>query len=147
MVFAHDTTVALQAAVALANSALEPDTMTTLAELDAWYVAYSYSGRRDRNRAELDAVRAIRPRLLTLLTIGPDEAAAEVNAIRAQMYHLAHMLEAPQDYEPSFNELATWHSARGSGMRHSRNRRQVVMQRSVSRSETARTYRRLQREA
>ena len=84
MVFAHDTAVALQAAVALANSALEPDTMTTLAELDAWYVAYSYSGRRDRNRAELDAVRAIRPRLLTLLTIGPDEAAAEVNAILAE---------------------------------------------------------------
>ena len=84
MVFAHDTSVALQAAVALANSALEPDTMSTLAELDAWYVAYSYSGRRDRNRAELQAVRAIRPRLLTLLTIGPDEAAAEVNAILAE---------------------------------------------------------------
>ena len=71
MVFAHDTTVALQAAVALANSALEPDTMTTLAELDAWYVAHSYTGRRDRTRAELGAVRAIRPRLLALLTCGP----------------------------------------------------------------------------
>lgn len=38
------------------------------------------------------------------------EMAAGVNAIRAQMYHLAHMLETPEDHDPSFNELATWHS-------------------------------------
>ncbi len=84
MVFAHDTSVALQAAVALANSALEPDTMTTVAELDAWYAAHSYTGRRDRTRAELDAVRAIRPRLRAFLTSGPEQAAAEVNAILAE---------------------------------------------------------------
>ena len=84
MVFAHDTSVALQAAVALANSALEPDTMTTVAELDAWYAAHSYTGRRDRTRAELDAVRAVRPRLRAFLTSGPEQAAAEVNAILAE---------------------------------------------------------------
>ena len=84
MVFAHDTSVALQAAVALANSALEPHTMTTVAELDAWYVGHSSPGRRDRTRAELDAVRAIRGRLRTFLTSGPEEAAAEVNTILAE---------------------------------------------------------------
>lgn len=83
MVFTHDTEVALQAAVALANSALEPDSMTTLAELDAWYVAYSYSGRRDRSRSELEAVRALRPRLHALLISDPETAAVEVNAILA----------------------------------------------------------------
>ena len=34
MVFTHDTELALQAAVTLANSALEPDTLTTRADLD-----------------------------------------------------------------------------------------------------------------
>ena len=37
MVFAHDTEVALQAAVALANSGLEPDTLESLDDLDAFF--------------------------------------------------------------------------------------------------------------
>ena len=35
----------LQAAVALVNSAVEPDTLTTVAELDAFYAGYEYTGR------------------------------------------------------------------------------------------------------
>ncbi|GAB3196517.1 CGNR zinc finger domain-containing protein [Nocardioides hungaricus] len=83
MVFAHDTEVSLQAAVTLANSALEPDTMATIADLDAFYAAFEFTGRRDRDRAELDAVRAIRPDLHALLTASRDDAVDIVNQMLA----------------------------------------------------------------
>lgn len=85
MVFTHDTELALQAAVTLANSALEPDTLTTVADLDAVWDDHQYSGRRDGTRAELDAVRALRPRLRELLTAGSAGEAVElVNRMLAE---------------------------------------------------------------
>ena len=78
MVFTHDTELALQAAVTLANSVLEPDTLTTVAELDRVWEDHSYSGRHERTRAELDAVRRIRPRLRELLTADRDEDAVRL---------------------------------------------------------------------
>jgi predicted RNA-binding Zn ribbon-like protein len=84
VVFAHDTEVSLQAAVTLANSALEPDTLTTVAELDELYAEFQYTGRRDGDRAELDAVRDIRPALYELLTADRDAAVALVNAMLAE---------------------------------------------------------------
>jgi len=83
VVFAHDTEVSLQAAVTLANSALDPDTLETIDELDAFYETYEYTGRRDGDAAELTAVRAIRPQLLTLLTSSRDDAAVLVNEMLA----------------------------------------------------------------
>ena len=79
MVFTHDTELALQAAASLVNSAEEPDTLTTVAELDEVWDDYSYSGRHERTRAELDAVRAIRPRLRSLLTADRAGAVELVN--------------------------------------------------------------------
>ncbi|WP_028651010.1 CGNR zinc finger domain-containing protein [Nocardioides halotolerans] len=78
MVFTHDTELALQAAVTLANSALDPDTLTTDEDLDRVWDAYQYSGRRDHTRAELDAVRALRPRLRAVLTAADDETAVSL---------------------------------------------------------------------
>jgi predicted RNA-binding Zn ribbon-like protein len=83
MVFAHDTEMALQAAVVLVNTAEEPDTLTTTDDLDEWYDAFGYTGRRDRDRAELDAVRALRPVLRDLLTSDRDRSAAMVNTMLA----------------------------------------------------------------
>jgi predicted RNA-binding Zn ribbon-like protein len=80
VVFAHDTQVALLAAVALVNTAGSPDTMTTVAELDAFFERFDYTGRHERTRAELDEVRALRPRLRGLLVASRDEASGEVNA-------------------------------------------------------------------
>jgi len=77
MVFAHDTEVSLQAAVTLANSALAPDTLRTIEDLDAFYTEYEYTGRHDQSSAELDAVRSMRPRLRELLT-SPRERAVEI---------------------------------------------------------------------
>ncbi|WP_345519441.1 CGNR zinc finger domain-containing protein [Nocardioides conyzicola] len=84
MVFAHDTEVSLQAAALLANSGLEPDTMSTVAELDAFYAEFGYTGRRDGDRAELDRVRAVRPALYELLTADRDAAVELVNAMLAE---------------------------------------------------------------
>ena len=78
MVFTHDTELALQAAVTLANSALEPDTLLEVGDLDRVWDDYGYSGRHERTRAELDAVRAVRPRLREVLTAASDEAAVDL---------------------------------------------------------------------
>jgi predicted RNA-binding Zn ribbon-like protein len=82
MVFGDDTDSALQAAAALVNSAEEPDTLTTAAELDAFYRDHSYSGARPR-AGDLAAVRALRAPLRALLTSDRDGAVRIVNAMLA----------------------------------------------------------------
>lgn len=72
--------MALQSAVILANSALEPDTLTAVADFDVIWDEFSYTGRHERTRAELDAIRAIRGRLRELLTADRDTAVTMVNA-------------------------------------------------------------------
>ena len=67
--------------MALVNSMEPPDTLDTVTDLDAWYAEHSYTGRRDGDIAELDAVRALRPVLRELLTSDRDEAAQRVNAM------------------------------------------------------------------
>ena len=84
MLFAHDTVAALRAAVDLVNTAADPDTLTTVAELDAWYAQYGYTGRHDGDEAELAALRALRPILRELLTTDRDRAAELVNAMLAE---------------------------------------------------------------
>jgi len=66
VVFTHDTEASLVAAVALANSAEPPDTLTTLAQLDAFFAAHRYTGSRTHDDAELAAVRALRAPLRTI---------------------------------------------------------------------------------
>jgi predicted RNA-binding Zn ribbon-like protein len=83
VLFAHDTEASLRAAVALVNSAVEPDTLTTVAQVDAWYAEHAFTGRRDRTAAELEALRALRPVLRELLTADRDVAAELVNALLA----------------------------------------------------------------
>jgi predicted RNA-binding Zn ribbon-like protein len=83
MVFAPDTADALEAAVVLANSALEPDTLTTVEDLTAFFEGQGYSGAHRGDRAELAAVRAVRPRLRLLLLADRDTAVEQVNQILA----------------------------------------------------------------
>ena len=84
MVFAHDTEEALLAAVALVNSAQPPETMTAVAELDAFYERFGYTGRHDRTRAELAEVRALRPHLRALLLAPRDQAVDLVNTVLSE---------------------------------------------------------------
>ncbi|MER5263458.1 CGNR zinc finger domain-containing protein [Actinosynnema sp. NPDC002837] len=83
MLFTHDTTASLVAAVALVNSAEEPDTMTDQAQLDAFFAEHGYTGSRAHDAAELEAVRALRGSLRRLLTSDRDTAAGIVNDILA----------------------------------------------------------------
>ncbi len=70
MLFTHDTEVALAAAAALVNTMpgsvpgdRDPDRLTSLDELATLYRDQGWTGRFDRDAAELEAVRALRPRL------------------------------------------------------------------------------------
>ena len=84
--------MALQAAVTLANSALEPDTLTTVADLGEVFSTYQYTGRHDRDRAELDAVRAVRARLRELLVSERDDAVEIVNAMLTEEQALPRLV-------------------------------------------------------
>lgn len=67
--------------MALANGSLDPVTISTPDELDAFFADYAYTGRHDGDQAEVDAVLAIAPRLRELLTADRDDAADIVNAM------------------------------------------------------------------
>jgi predicted RNA-binding Zn ribbon-like protein len=84
VVFAYDTEQALRSAVVLVNTAEPPDTLTTIEQLDDFYTTFGYTGRHDRTDAELEALRAARPRLRALLTAARDEAAELVNGMLAE---------------------------------------------------------------
>ena len=92
MVFTHDTEASLLAAVTLVNSADDPDTLTTLEELEAFLDEHAFTGSRSGDAAELDAVRALRPRLRTLMTSDRDTAAALVNDLLDEEHALPQLV-------------------------------------------------------
>lgn len=91
MNFTDDTAEALRAAVWLTNSAESPDTLETLADEAAFLIDFPYSGRVDRDAAELATLRDIRPRLRAMLLAPREEMAERVNAALAEA-HLAPRL-------------------------------------------------------
>lgn len=91
MPFTNDTEMSLKATVALVNTASEPDTLTTIADLSAWYAEHQYTGRRDGDAAELEALRALRPVLRELLLAGRDDAAVRVNQLLAEAQALPQL--------------------------------------------------------
>ncbi len=84
--------MSLVAAVTLVNTEGTVDELADLEQLDAFYAAFEYTGRRDGDRAELDAVRALRPRLRVLLGSQRDEAAAIVNEMLAEARALPRLV-------------------------------------------------------
>jgi len=63
MIFAHDTDETLVSTAELINSAdTEPDRLLDVAALDEFVRRWGWTGRIERNAAELEAVRALRPR-------------------------------------------------------------------------------------
>lgn len=91
MNFTDDTIEALRAAVWLVNSAEEPETLETSADHAAFLTEFPYTGRIDRDDAELAALRGLRPRLRTMLLAPRDQMAEQVNAALAEA-HLAPRL-------------------------------------------------------
>ena len=88
MLFAHDTEVALRGAAALVNTAAtlptDHDDLTTVDDLDTFVREWGWTGSRTGDRGELDAVRALRPRLRALWTVDTDEAVTIVNELLAE---------------------------------------------------------------
>lgn len=84
MIFTPDTEAALLAAVELANSGLEPDTMSSVEDLDRYFVRWTYTGSHTHTQAELDAVRALRAPLRALFTGSREDAVATVNRMLAE---------------------------------------------------------------
>ncbi|TAM92032.1 MAG: zf-CGNR multi-domain protein [Jatrophihabitans sp.] len=94
MLFAHDTEVALEAAAALVNTdATDGEQLRTVADLDAFVAGWGWTGSRRRGRAELDAVRALRPRLRALWRAGEDDAAAIVNTLLREARALPQLVK------------------------------------------------------
>jgi len=83
VIFAHDTELALLAAVELANSELPPDTLTEVGQLDAFFERHVYTGSHTRSVDELDEVRALRAPLRALFTADRDDAVTIVNRMLA----------------------------------------------------------------
>jgi predicted RNA-binding Zn ribbon-like protein len=82
LVFAHDTEVALQAAAALINTdQADADGLPDVAALDAFVTEWGWTGSRQRSRHELDAVRALRPRLRELWQLDEDDVVVLVNTM------------------------------------------------------------------
>jgi predicted RNA-binding Zn ribbon-like protein len=92
VVFTHDTEDSLLAAVALVNSAVEPDTLTTTEELTEFLDAQEFSGTRLGDEAELRSVRALRARLRELMTSDRDRAAALVNDLLRESRALPQLI-------------------------------------------------------
>jgi predicted RNA-binding Zn ribbon-like protein len=88
MLFAHDTEVSLRGTAALVNTAptLPTDTedLATVADLDAFVREWEWTGSRAGDEAELEAVRALRPRLRQLWTADTDGAVELVNQLLAE---------------------------------------------------------------
>lgn len=84
MVFIRDTRQSLMAAVYLVNTLPgehSDDRMQTLDDLEAYLRVNPYTGRIRRDRGELDAVRAVRPRLRELWDVDREGAVPLVNAM------------------------------------------------------------------
>jgi predicted RNA-binding Zn ribbon-like protein len=92
MIFAHDTELALLAAVELANSELPPDTLTEVAQLDAFFERHVYTGSHTHSVEELDEVRALRAPLRTLFTTSRDDAVMIVNQMLADARALPQLV-------------------------------------------------------
>ncbi|GAA5021816.1 CGNR zinc finger domain-containing protein [Terrabacter aeriphilus] len=91
MLFTHDTDLALAGAAALVNTLPgsrpgdhDPDTLTTPDDLARLFAEHGWTGRFDRDPAELEAVRALRPRLRALWELDEPGVVELVNRLLAE---------------------------------------------------------------
>lgn len=93
MLFAHDTEAALLSASALVNTEQpDADLLDGVTALDAFVRAEGISGTRRRDRAELDQVRALRPRLRRWWEADEDALVDHVNAMLREAQALPQLV-------------------------------------------------------
>jgi len=91
--FAHDTEVALNAAAALVNTEQpDGDELSDVPALDRFLAAWGWTGSRRGDRAELDRVRALRPRLRALWHTDEDGVVAAVNDMLREAHALPQLV-------------------------------------------------------
>lgn len=88
MIFAHDTEDSLKCTAALVNDPL-PD----LAALDRFVTERGWTGKRDRDAAELEAVRALRPRLRRFWQLKESGVVALVNELLRETQALPQLVK------------------------------------------------------
>ncbi len=98
MVFAHDTELALGSVAALVNTArddvgVDVENLPDLAALDAFLHTWQWAGARSHDQHELDAVRALRPRLAEFWSADADHGAALVNGLLREYGALPQLLK------------------------------------------------------
>jgi predicted RNA-binding Zn ribbon-like protein len=82
MIFTHDTEIALVAAAELVNTIDGDDErMPDIAALDRYVRAWGWTGKIERNEAELRAVRALRPRIRQFWELDEDGVVDLVNEL------------------------------------------------------------------
>jgi len=92
VIFAHDTEIALQAAAALVNTdETTGDRLADIAGLDQFVADWGWTGSRRRDHAELEQVRALRPRLRRLWELDEDALVEAVNAILRDAHALPQL--------------------------------------------------------
>jgi predicted RNA-binding Zn ribbon-like protein len=97
MVFAPDTEVALRTVVNLINSAANGmETLATVADLDRFLDAESFSGSRVRDAAELASIHKLRSELARVWTSDEDSAVDSVNRLLRDANALPQLMKHDQ---------------------------------------------------
>lgn len=94
MVFAHDTERSLAAAAGLINTGRNgEDTLTTTEQLDELVRTWQWTGPRSGDRAELEAVRELRPTLAGFWSGDKDAVVRIVNQVLAERRALPQLVQ------------------------------------------------------
>jgi predicted RNA-binding Zn ribbon-like protein len=103
MLFSHDTELTLKAAALLINTGSDEEQLGDLSALDTFLDYFGWTGRRDRDDAELAAVHALRTRLGRIWESADDEerAVEQVNALLADTHASPWLTRHP--------EMPEWH--------------------------------------
>ena len=84
MNFSHDTEITLRSASALVNTdRIDGEQLADLSGLEAYLAGWGWTGRRDRDDDEVDAVRRLRRRVGRIWDVADDaeQTVAQVNAL------------------------------------------------------------------
>ncbi|MCB1289833.1 CGNR zinc finger domain-containing protein [Mycolicibacterium sp.] len=104
MLFTPDTELTLRAAAVLVNSnRIDGEQLVDQAALDEYLDTYGWTGRRDRDAAELAEVHGLRERLGRIWAVADDEESSveEVNALLAETRASPWLTRHP--------EMPEWH--------------------------------------
>jgi predicted RNA-binding Zn ribbon-like protein len=104
MIFTHDTELTLRAACVLINSnRVDGEQLADNAALDGYLDGFGWTGRRDRDAAELASVHQLRERLGRIWAAAGDEerVVGQVNALLADTHASPWLTRHP--------EMPEWH--------------------------------------